>query len=704
MLKRLILLSLIALQLASVLAHLYRNADSRGFIAILDRVFDFGITLCLAALMIMVGRTIARWFGLKFGNTAEDFAFSFFLGTGVLALSVLFLGLLGLLRPWPTAILILIYIAIVARDLPNFYTLVCNSFVKIASSRKSILSLLFVCMIVVFALRAATPLHIGDEAIYHLPVPREFINEGRVFPNFNNSLGNFPFLIQMVYALFLMADSDIAPKLFSLLIAVFTSLGLYGFCARYLTQRVGLIALFGFFAAGMVVEVAVTARIDVSLAGMLFMATYAMINFIDTERSQWLLLSAVLSGFSLGIKHSAGGWLVLLTLMFLIESLRKRRDIFSAIKQLFVYAFISLAIASPWYIKNAVWFHNPVYPLITGEVAEFGPQGLRYFTSDDERRLDAHFEIAQQEIPEVVKQQEAQLADAVSRRPSRHPLRFWEFFLKPNTYLMSEPFHFPNYMFLIIPLLLFVRRQRWVMWLLGISLVFVFSVTYASWMARFLLPAFPPLTIVASYTLSSFCDQLNSRASWTSRLPAWVVVLSLSVVVIVSAIWIRTTNGLQFLTGRMSRREFLTQLPYYRPFEFINSNLPADVRIMLLGVQPSFDLERDYLTDETWFTTKWRRLLVKHASLEEVNDELKRQKVTHIFYCPGLFTYAARTGVQGAGGMQWVARNERKQTGEANRLGAEYVLLRNWATFTLYSSKFLETVYTDEDCQVFRVK
>jgi hypothetical protein len=56
----------------------------------------------------------------------------------------------------------------------------------------------------------------------------------------------------------------------------------------------------------MVVEVATTARIDVSLAGMLFFATYAMMNFLQTHRVGWLWLSSVFAGFSLGIKQSAG--------------------------------------------------------------------------------------------------------------------------------------------------------------------------------------------------------------------------------------------------------------------------------------------------------------------------------------------------------------------------------------------------------------
>jgi hypothetical protein len=60
-----------------------------------------------------------------------------------------------------------------------------------------------------------------------------------------------------------------------------------------------VIALFAFFASGMIVELAVTTRIDVSLAGMLFACTYAMINYLSTRSRAWLWLSAVFAGFSL---------------------------------------------------------------------------------------------------------------------------------------------------------------------------------------------------------------------------------------------------------------------------------------------------------------------------------------------------------------------------------------------------------------------
>src|ERR1043166_468291 len=121
-----------------------------------------------------------------------------------------------------------------------------------------------------------------------------------------------PFLMQMLYAIALMAKSDTAAKVFSLTVALVCALAVYAFCARFLSQRTGIVALFAFFGAGMVIEVAVTCRVDVSLACMLFMATYAMMVALERDRRGWLYASAMLAGFALGIKHTAAVWVLLL--------------------------------------------------------------------------------------------------------------------------------------------------------------------------------------------------------------------------------------------------------------------------------------------------------------------------------------------------------------------------------------------------------
>jgi hypothetical protein len=62
-------------------------------------------------------------------------------------------------------------------------------------------------------------------------------------------------------------------------------------------------------------------------------------------------------------------------------------------------------------------------------------------------------------------------------------------------------------------------------------------------------------------------------------------------------------------------------------------------------------------------------------------------------------------GTQGTGGTDMISVNEVALSDEARRLGPDYQLLRNWATFTLYKRKFLETLYSDEyGYQVLKIK
>ncbi len=686
--------------------HLAGSEEYTGPLAVLDHIFDVILALALSIVVLSVGHAIAKGFKLDFASTAEDISFSVFLGTGVVGLSVLCLGLIGLLRLWSIAALLILTIGLTARHWPELYrTIKAGTSRATLTRERQLVSILFLFLLALLVLRALTPPSNGDELTYHLPVIKEFVDHGRVYPSYDNALGNVPFLIHMIYALCLTARSDVAGKLFSLMLAITTALSLYGFCTRFLTRRVGAIALFAFFAAGMVVEIAVTARIDVSLAGMLFVATYAMMNYLETEQLGWFWVSAMLAGFSLGIKHSAGLWLIFVGVMYLIERLVRKREHFATVlKHGIAYTFIAATIASPWYIKNYVWFHNPVYPFFTGELADFGPQGIRYFNADDEHKLDVHFERTRQEIPEVVNEQEGELKKAIDARLPRHPMRLWEFFTRPESYLMSEPFQLPNYLFLLIPLILFLKPRGWVLWLLVLSLAFAFTVAASSWIARYLLPVYPPLTIVTAHTLERCSNRLNKRAAFVQRLPIWPVAISLSAVIVISVSLMVHFNSFRYVTGSISRHEYLLRFPYRARTDFINSKLPATSRIMLVGAQITYGLKREYLSDESWFATKWRRLLVRNSSLEEVNQDLKGHGFTHILYCPGLFTYAAKMGIRGTGGTELMSQSQ-NLSDEARRLGPEYQLLRNWSTFTLYRGKFLETIYSDNyGCEVLQIK
>jgi hypothetical protein len=279
--KTILLVSGLALCLASIVAHYVAGArdDVTGVAAFLNNVFHLTLALSISVVLTVVGHAVARLLRVTFANGPEEISFSLFLGTGVVGLCVLGLGLLEILRPW--AILLLTGLLLIAswHSWSRIYTVIGNGFKSISQTRETkLVAALFTCVVVFLMLRAVNPPNAADELIYHLPVTQSFVEQGRIYPNFDNALGNLPFLIHMIYALFLMLDSDIGARLFSLFLASGTALALYGFCSRYLTRRTGVVAMFAFFAAGMVVEVAITTRIDVSLAGVLFLATYAIIN------------------------------------------------------------------------------------------------------------------------------------------------------------------------------------------------------------------------------------------------------------------------------------------------------------------------------------------------------------------------------------------------------------------------------------------
>ena len=680
------------------LTHIYlaAAADATGALAVLDHLFDLVAALTLSFVLLSAGHSLSRRISLQFVNSAEHLAFSFFLGTGVVGLLVLLMGLLGLLRGWAMLALLFVTLALTARDLPQLW----QSLVRATQTalEAKLVTGIFTGLFVLLVLRTLTPPHVADELIYHLPVPLQFVQAGRVFPSYDNSLGNMPFLVHMIYALFLLAGSDVAAKLFSLFLAVATAVLLYAFCCRYITRRAGVIALFAFFASGMIVELAITTRIDVSLAGMLFACTYAMINYLSTGSRAWLWLSAVFAGFSLGIKHTAAVWIFLVGILYLVETIRSRESIRTVLQYGVIYTFLALAVASPWYIKNAIWFHNPIYPFVTGEVAEFGPNGIRYFNADDERKLDAHFEVARQAIPDVVAAQGQELASAANTRVERHPMRLWEFFFRPQAYLMAEHYQFPNYLFLIIPLIVFLKPGKWSWWLLILALGFVFSVTATTWISRYLVPAYPALTIVAADTLYKLSTRF--RLSIAKNIPVYVLVLAFVPVITNGVRLFRYFHSSDYLTGTVSRHEFLKRLTFYQPLEFVNRELPSTARVLMIGAQMNYGLNRPYYADESWFVTKWRRLLVENDSLEAVNESLKQQGFTHIIYGHGLFTFAAQMGLEGTGGMSLLA----KPADGVTPRNPEYPLLRNCSTFTLYKERYLEPVYTDDDFEVLRIK
>lgn len=710
---------LIAVVAFAVYAHLKilpERFNYHGSLALGARLFDLLLAVGLALLSLGVGRYVCERLKVEFSGVTEESAFSILIGSGVIGMGVMALGLAGLFRAAAVAPLLLIFLLLSIKGSAALKTLLRKGMKELTDAKWLIaVVLLFALLITPLLLRAATPPYSPDEGIYQLAVPKLFVEQGRIFPTSDNFSGALPMLIHMNYVICLMAKAEIAAKIFSLLLAVTTALTLYAFSKRFFGRVTGLFAILGFFASGMVVEVAVTARIDVTLAGMLFGSTYALIVWLKTQSRSWLYVAGMLGGFSLGLKYNAVLWLLLLGVMLVVEKVRQplaypkpgQTIVRPAIKDCILFIAIAVIISSPWYVKNAVWFHNPVYPYFTGEVAEYEAGKLRYFNLEDEKRIARHFERAQKEIPETAQEQERMLAAQAERRVKRNPFRFWEYFTRPEDYGMAEPGQTPNYLFLIAPLFLLFRRSRWSLWLLGLSVAFFIMTAASAWIARYFLPLYPPLTLLTAYTLNELAERLGRFRYAGLTLAAIAVFIALAVVLGRSEREISDKDILAYLKGYQSRLNFQSgTLNSYRPAEFINYRLPEGSKVMMIGEQLSYEIRRPCIMDAGWDSIEWRRLLARHERLDDVHQELKNRGVAFIAYQPALFSFVA-----------WIGRKGSGPSGETMRLGADlilqasgkgrlpdyYALQQNWATFEMYQRNFLEMIEGGTDPMGYKI-
>jgi hypothetical protein len=223
----------------------------------------------------------------------------------------------------------------------------------------------------------------------------------------------------------------------------------------------------------------------------------------------------------------------------------------------------------------------------------------------------------------------------------------------------------------------------------------------------YFLPLYPPLTVLTAHTLTGLAARLGRFRYVGSASAAIAVFIALAVVLGRSEREIRDKGVIAYLTGYRSRLNFQSEtLNSYRPAEFINYRLPAGSKVMMIGEQLSYEIRRPCIMDAGWDSIEWRRLLARHESLDEVQQELKSRGVAFIAYQPALFPFVA-----------WIGRKGSGPSGETMRFGANlilqasgraylpdyYVLQQNWATFEMYQRNFLEMIEGDANPMGYKI-
>lgn len=210
-----------------------------------------------------------------------------------------------------------------------------------------------------------------DVLEYHLAVPREYFEAGRIGYLPHNIYSNFPFNVEMLYLLTIIVHNDpieavFTAQMLNVLMALLTVMAVW-LAGREFGRVAGLVAG---IAAGTCPFLTYLCGVAYVENGMLFWTALALACVLHACRCpketaitdwRWLLVAGVFTGFACGCKYPAIP-MVFLPLLGTVgfSTLWRPPRRLAPVACLVLGWFLAFA---PWLIKNTAMTGNPVFPL-----------------------------------------------------------------------------------------------------------------------------------------------------------------------------------------------------------------------------------------------------------------------------------------------------------------------------------------------------
>jgi hypothetical protein len=536
-----------------------------------------------------------------------SFILSSSLGLGFLALMLTLLGFLQILTPISIQAIILALLILLAEHnqayLQQARTVTANGIDSFRASNLIVKMLVMLGLILgcFTFLNTLTPPWDYDGLMYHLLGPMQFLETGGFYPDLNNWYVNGPFSIEMLFTLGMSIGDDVIPKLLHFSFWLLFSLSAYVWARRWFSSRVGVFTLALMLGVPALPIWASFAYIDIAWSLYELLAIACVLTWWRDPNSRWLILAGSFMGMAMGSKYLAlfgAGILGLLVLCILISE--KPRSILPSLLNLAVPAFL---IALPWYLKNILWFQNPIYPLVFG-----GPAW-------DALRLELY---------------NAYLGSFGAGD------RWVDFLGLPwNVYAQNELFgavmnrnDIPNILFLLAPVAFFLQKGRKTLVLSLLCLLRVGIWFLGSQQLRFLLPIYPFLAMLGAITIVN----LSGRTTRLQTLQSFLPLLSVALVFIPTFYQVqimRTYRTVDVLLGRMSREAFLENaVGDYAAARFITDELPGSDRVLMLGDGRGYYCTPKCVPDPDHFHRA--RQIVELDESSPISEWLTELGITHI--------------------------------------------------------------------------
>jgi len=452
-----------------------------------------------------------------------------------------------------------------------------------------------------------------DEVAYHLAIPKIYIQHQSVVYIPFIPYSNWPLETEMLFTMSLLLSSETLAHLVSWTALLLISGGLYICGRRYFGGNVGLLAAAVFAATPMVGTLAGTALVELPLTLYTFLAMFAFLRGVETNRGIYWVLSAACGGLAASTKLS--GVLVPLSLALLATVVMVRNKNawrFSQAARIFLtYGLVAGFIVAPWYLKAWIQTGNPFWPFLS-EIF-----GARNWDS-----LGTEYLLGFIRLPNM------------PLTPLNWLLGFWKQTQDPiGPQGIALGWAYALLLPSVVPALVLMSPtpRRILRWLVGIGLVYYTNWFFLTHQTRFLMPTLPVLALIAAAGVRWW------EQAWLGRwrlAVQWALVLF----VLASSWWARPIDRTRlarrwpFLAGQLTRDEFLRiQVPGYATFQYANAYLPEHAKIWLaLYESRGYYLDHEYM----WANPISQRALrlEQVASADQLAAELRARGFTHIVF------------------------------------------------------------------------
>ena len=206
---------------------------------------------------------------------------------------------------------------------------------------------------------ALAPATSWDAGVAHLALPSDYAREGRLTAFEGNAYSAYPHLLHSLFAVVYPDGGETAVQLLSWLCGGLACASAYCLGKRLEGRRCGLIAAAIVATAPIFVDQAGSASLDLAFSGMVLAALNAFLAWRQEQRMGWLVLAGYLAGSACGVRHT--GYLVCV-LLGTAALMAERR---TWARALGCFAIAGTLGAMPWLIRSAIVAGNPFYPFLS---------------------------------------------------------------------------------------------------------------------------------------------------------------------------------------------------------------------------------------------------------------------------------------------------------------------------------------------------